>query len=95
MKKATVSKDMMLKDLKNRPELVAIQKQVREDTIRQLLEWRKEKKMTQNDICLITGIQRPNISRMESGNYNPTLDMVVRIADSMGLKVTVTISEKE
>ncbi len=94
MKKTVISKDQMLKDAKNEPALVELQKQVREDAISQLVSKRKDKRMTQNDISLVTGIQRPNISRLESGNYNPTLDMLVRIADSMGLKVKITFSEK-
>ncbi len=94
MKKTAVSKDMILKDAKNEPKLVEMQKEVREDAIGQLVAKRKEKRMTQNDISVITGIQRPNISRLESGNYNPTVDMLVRVADSMGLKVKITFSEK-
>lgn len=76
-------------------ELEAIQQRVREDAIGQLIRYRKMNKITQNDIAKMSGIQRPNISRMESGDYNPTLDMLVRIADSMGLSVKVTIEKKE
>ena len=94
MKKTTITKDMVLRCAKNQPALVELQKQVREDAISQLVAMRKAKKMTQNDISIITGIQRPNISRLESGNYNPTVDMIVRIADSMGLKVKITITDK-
>lgn len=95
MKKTTISKDMILKDAKNEPALVAIQTKVREDAISKLVLKRKEKRMTQNDISIITGIQRPNISRLESGNYNPTLDMLVRVADSMGLEVEISFTEKK
>lgn len=94
MKKAAISKDKVLKDVKTSPELMAIQKKVRESVIEQLVNKRKEKRMTQSDISVITGIQRPNISRLESGAYNPTLDMIVRIADSMDLDVKVVITRK-
>ena len=94
MRKKAISKELVLKDARNAPRLVEIQRKVREKTIAQLVAKRKAKKMTQSDIALITGIQRPNISRLESGNYNPTIDMLVRIADSMGLKVNITFSEK-
>ena len=56
--------------------------------------YRKAKKITQADISDSTGIQRPNISRLESGKYNPTLDMIVRVADSIGLEVEITLKEK-
>lgn len=94
MKKSTVSSDMVLKSAKNEPELVALQKELRDNVMGQLVAIRKQKGMTQNDISIITGILRPNISRMESGNYNPTLDMLVRVASSMGLKVKVTFEDK-
>ena len=94
MRKKAISKELVLKDARNAPMLVEIQRKVREKTIAMLVAKRKAKKMTQSDIALITGIQRPNISRLESGNYNPTIDMLVRIADSMGLKVNITFSEK-
>lgn len=94
MRKKAISKELVLKDARNAPRLVEIQRKVREKTIAMLVAKRKAKKMTQSDIALITGIQRPNISRLESGNYNPTVDMLVRIADSMGLKVNITFSEK-
>ena len=60
-----------------------------------LIRYRKAKKITQADISENTGIQRPNISRLESGKYNPTLDMIVRVADSIGLEVEITLKEKK
>ena len=76
-------------------ELVELQQKVREDAITQLIRYRKMNNITQGDLAEWTGIQRPNISRMESGQYNPTLDMLVRIADSMGLSLRVVIEKKE
>lgn len=81
-------------DLKHNPVLIETQKRVRDEVISQLVAKRKEKKMTQNDVSRLTGIQRPNISRLESGNYNPTIDMLVRVADSMGMKVNIIFEDK-
>lgn len=94
MKKATITKDMILKDAKNEPALVELQTKVRGEVISQLVTKRKEKNMTQNDVSIITGIQRPNISRLEGGSYNPTIDMLVRIADSIGCDVKITLVDK-
>ncbi|MGN0374923.1 MAG: helix-turn-helix domain-containing protein [Butyrivibrio sp.] len=93
MKKSEVDMDAATSRKKS-PELVAMQKELRDSVMGQLVAIRKEKNMTQNDISVLTGILRPNISRMESGNYNPTLDMLVRVADSLGLKVNITFEEK-
>lgn len=79
----------------NKKDVEAIQIEKRKELIEQLIRYRKSKKITQADISESTGIQRPNISRLESGKYNPTLDMIVRVADSIGLEVEINLKEKE
>lgn len=78
----------------NKKQVENIQVETRKKLIEQLVHYRKSKKITQADISDSTGIQRPNISRLESGKYNPTLDMIVRVADSIGLEVEINLKEK-
>ena len=52
---------------------------IRRAVIAQYIEYRKRKGITQQDIADSMGIKRPNISRFESGNYNPSLDMLIQI----------------
>lgn len=94
MKKSVVTKKMVLKDAKNAPALVELQKAVKDNVIEQFIAKRKERGMTQSDVSIVTGIQRPNISRLESGYYNPTLDMLVRLADSIDCNVKITFVDK-
>lgn len=94
MKKSVVTKKMVLKDAKNAPALVELQKVVKDNVIEQFIAKRKERGMTQSDVSTVTGIQRPNISRLESGYYNPTLDMLVRLADSIDCNVKITFVDK-
>ncbi len=94
MKKSVVTKKMVLKDAKNAPALVELQKAVKDNVIEQFIVKRKERGMTQSDVSTVTGIQRPNISRLESGYYNPTLDMLVRLADSIDCNVKITFVDK-
>ena len=94
MKKSVVTKNMVLKDAKNAPALVELQKAVKDNVIEQFIAKRKERGMTQSDVSTVTGIQRPNISRLESGYYNPTLDMLVRLADSIDCNVKITFVDK-
>ena len=89
MKKSVVTKKMVLKDA-----LVELQKAVKDNVIEQFIAKRKERGMTQSDVSTVTGIQRPNISRLESGYYNPTLDMLVRLADSIDCNVKITFVDK-
>lgn len=94
MKKSVVTKKMVFKDAKNAPALVELQKAVKDNVIEQFIAKRKERGMTQSDVSTVTGIQRPNISRLESGYYNPTLDMLVRLADSIDCNVKITFVDK-
>ncbi len=68
---------------------------IRRAVIAQYIEYRKRKGITQQDIADSMGIKRPNISRFESGNYNPSLDMLIRMADKMDLQIEITLREKE
>lgn len=80
---------------KRDPQLLQLQEELRLDTMRQFIEIRKAQGKTQNDISEITGILRPNICRMEGGSYNPTLDMVARMAHSVGKKVRIVFEDIE
>lgn len=70
------------------------QKDVRNHVIEQYVKCRKEKKMTQEQLSQRTGISRPNISRFESGNYNPSLEMMVRIAEALEMNLNITLESR-
>lgn len=70
------------------------QKEVRNQVIEQYVKCRKEKKMTQEQLAQRTGISRPNISRFESGNYNPSLEMMVRIAEALEMNLNITLESR-
>ncbi len=53
---------------------------------------RKESKLTQERLAEICGTQKSNISRMESGRYNPSLDFLVKLAESLDRELTIHIS---
>lgn len=54
---------------------------------------RIEKNLTQLELAEKSGIARPNISRFESGNYNPSLDMLVRLAVAMDMNLEVKLKK--
>ena len=70
------------------------QKEVRNQVIEQYVKCRKEKKMTQEQLAQRTGISRPNISRFESGNYYPSLEMMVRIAEALEMNLNITLESR-
>ena len=75
--------------------LTELQLELRTSLINQFIAIRRDKGMTQTDVSEATGILRPNISRMEIGNYNPTLDMIARIAYSLDKKIVISLEDIE
>ena len=56
-------------------------------------QYRKELGLTQSELGKRAGISQPNITRFESGNYNPSLEFLVKIAGAMGKKVKATLED--
>ncbi len=72
-----------------------LQKETRTQVIGNYVKCRKDKKLTQDNLAQLSGISRPNITRFESGKYNPSLEMMVRIAAAMDMEVQVTLVKKK
>lgn len=69
------------------------QQEARETTIEGFKQNRKSSGMTQTELGKKAGISQPNITRFESGSYNPSLDFMVKIAAAMGKKIKVTLED--
>ncbi len=65
--------------------------QPRYDLIAQIINARHEQKITQAEMAERMGTKKSNISRFESGSYNPSLDFLVRAAASLGKKIEFSI----
>lgn len=65
--------------------------QPRYEAIRQIIVARKEQNITQAELAKRVGTQKSNISRLESGNYNPSLDFLAKVAEALGKGLTVQI----
>ena len=63
----------------------------REEVAAQVFRARKEAHLTQQNLADLTGTKKSNISRMESGRYNPSLDFLVKVASSMGKELSVKL----
>jgi DNA-binding XRE family transcriptional regulator len=63
----------------------------RYELIAQIIDARNKLKITQEELALRVGTQKSNISRFESGSYNPSLDFVTKIAHSLGKEVHISI----
>ena len=71
------------------------QKSIRQSVIEQYIRCRKIQGMQQAELAKRAGIPRTNITRFESGNYNPSLEMLVRIAAALGMTLQVQLMAKE
>ena len=61
------------------------------EIIRDIIRVRKEKNLTQKELAEMVGTKQSNISRLESGSYNPSLELLKRIAIAMGKHLEIKI----
>ncbi len=70
-------------------------KELRKQIIAQIVAARTEKGMTQAQLADILGTHRSNISRLERGDHNPSLDMLLKISSVLGVDLNVQTSKAE
>ncbi len=80
---------------KNGIDIEYTQNNVRKSLVREYIYLRKLKGLTQAEVAERAGISRTNVSRFESGGYNPTLEMLVKLATAMDLEILVTLRTKK
>lgn len=67
--------------------------EIRMEMARQMREARLGMNLTQQVVAERAGTKKSNISRMESGKYNPTLDFLAKVAESMDKQISIQIEE--
>ena len=63
----------------------------RYDLISQIIEARNKQNITQKELAFRVGTQKSNISRLESGAYNPSLDFIMKIAEGLGKEIHIEL----
>ena len=63
----------------------------RYNLIAQIVNARHEQNITQAEMAERMGTKKSNISRFESGAYNPSLDFLIRAAASLGKKIEFSV----
>jgi len=93
MSKASVSFDVVKNELMQDEEFRSEYEklQPRYDIISQIIDARKTQNMTQAELAKLVGTQKSNISRLESGNYNPSLDFLIKVANSLGKNLKIQL----
>lgn len=63
----------------------------RYDVVEQLKSARKAQEITQETLAIRVGTKKSNISRFESGRYNPSLDFLIKVAESLGKQIQIKV----
>ena len=88
--------DMLNEQLKNddfRKEYEAIQPEM--DIIRAIVDARVSQNLTQKELAERTGIHQSDISKIENGTRNPSLNLLKRLADGMGMALRIEFVPKK
>lgn len=64
----------------------------RYEVVEQLKNARRAQNVTQEVLAERVGTKKSNISRFESGKYNPSLDFLIKVADSLGKQIHIRIT---
>lgn len=83
-----VSFDMEIDDIED---LDYLNNNIKEELAYIISTARKKEHLSQKDLSRITGIQQSSISKIESGNYNPSILMIQRIAFGLGKKLIIRL----
>ena len=93
MKNAGISsdkiKERLMKDEEFKSEYERLKP--RYELISEIIKLRNENNMTQAELAEKIGTQKSNISRFESGNQNPSLDFIIKVAKELGKEVHIQL----
>ena len=87
--------EMLSEEMKNdefRKEYEAIQPEL--DVIRAMVDARNSVNMTQKELSERTGISLADISKIENGTRNPSLNLLKRLAEGMGMTLKIEFVPK-
>ena len=76
-----------------RKEYEAIQPEM--DVIRVIVEARISQNLTQKELSERSGINQADISKIENGTRNPSLNLLKRLADGMGMSLKIEFIPKQ
>ncbi len=82
-----------LKDDEFRREYEAIQPEL--DVIRAIVDARTSQNLTQKELAERTGINQADISKLENGTRNPSVNLLKRLADGMGMDLRIEFVPKQ
>ena len=65
------------------------------DVIRAIVDARTSQNLTQKELAKRTGINQADISKLENGTRNPTINLLKRLAEGMGMVLKIEFVPKQ
>lgn len=93
MKTLKEFKDEQMQDVEFVKEYEAIQPEL--DVIRAIVDARTSQNMTQKELAERTGINQADISKLENGTRNPSVNLLKRLADGLGMALKIEFVPKQ
>ncbi|MGO5054768.1 helix-turn-helix domain-containing protein [Holdemanella porci] len=81
-----------MKDEEFKKEYEAIQPEM--DVIRAIVDARTSQNLTQKELSERTGINQADISKLENGTKNPSINLLKRLAEGMGMTLKIEFVPK-
>jgi predicted transcriptional regulator len=82
-----------MKDLEFKKEYEALETEF--NIIQAIIDARKANNLTQKQLAERTGIDQADISKLETGNSNPTLQLLERLAEGMNMVLKLEFVPKQ
>ena len=64
------------------------------DFVKAIIDARIKQNLSQKELSKLTGINQSEISKLESGERNPSIKLLQRLADGMGLTLKISFVSK-
>ena len=93
MKTLKEFKDEQMQDAELAKEYEAIQPEL--DVIRAIVDARTSQNMTQKELAERTGINQADISKLENGTRNPSVNLLKRLAEGLGMALKIEFVPKQ
>ena len=93
MKSLKQYKETQMKNPEFAKEYESIQPEM--DVIRAIIEARTSQNLTQKELSERTGINQADISKLENGTRNPSVNLLKRLADGMGMVLKIEFVPKQ
>ena len=86
-------KKQQMKDPEFVKEYEAIQPEM--DVIRAIVNARTSQNLTQSELAKRTGIDQADIRKLENGTRNPSINLLKRLAEGMGMNLKIEFVPKQ